>query len=114
MTLKASFHPAPDLLVKRFLTGCCKDQNYEKIFERELGKYLQPLTEETPQMWLARESVTCLIPVLWALVERSLWGWQETVISPCPSLLGVLMGAGGTGGLFLKGGFVHYGLSRFF
>jgi len=34
MTLKASFHSAPHLLMKRFLTGCCKDQNYEKIFER--------------------------------------------------------------------------------
>lgn len=42
--------------------------------------------------------------MLWALVERSLWGLQVSVMSPCPSLLGVLMGAGGTEGLFLKGG----------
>lgn len=48
MTLGASVHPAPDLLVRRFLTGRCKDRNYEKIFEGELGKYLQPLAEETP------------------------------------------------------------------
>lgn len=44
----------------------------------------------------------CLIPLLWALVETSLWDLQVTVMST--SLLGVLMGAGGTGGLFLKGG----------
>lgn len=42
--------------------------------------------------------------MLWALVERSPWGLQVTVMSPCPSLLGVLVGAGETGGLFLEDG----------
>lgn len=46
----------------------------------------------------------CLTPMLWALVERSPWGLQVTVMSPCPSLLGVLVGAGETGGLFLEDG----------
>lgn len=81
--------------------SCCEDQNYEKIFERELGKYLQSLTEETSQMWLARESVTPVSFPCCAPRWRGVWGVQ--VDSPCPSILGMLVGAGGTGGLFLKG-----------
>lgn len=50
------------------------------------------------------ECNVCPVPMLWALVERSLGGLQVTVMSPRPSLLGALMGAGGTGGLFLEGG----------